>query len=122
MDETAAIDAFAALSQDTRLAALRLLVTAGPAGLPAGDVARALAVPHNTLSTHLAVLTRAGLVQSRRESRSVIYRADFTGLRSLIDFLLRDCCRGAPDLCIPLLDAALPAACGAAVATRRTPT
>jgi ArsR family transcriptional regulator, arsenate/arsenite/antimonite-responsive transcriptional repressor len=101
MDARAAIDAFAALAQDTRLATFRLLVEAGPAGLPAGDIARRLGVPHNTLSTHLATLHRAGLVVARRESRSVIYVADMAGMRAVIDFLLRDCCQGHPELCLP---------------------
>lgn len=109
---SAALEAFGALSQETRLAAFRLLVEAGAEGLPAGDIARQLGVPHNTLSTHLGILARAGLVTARRESRLVIYAADFAGMRGLIGFLLQDCCRGRPDLCAPLLEAVVtPAAC-----------
>lgn len=111
MDMNAAIEGFAALAQETRLATFRLLVEAGPQGLPAGDVARALAVPHNTLSTHLAQLTRAGLVTSRRDGRQVIFAADFDGMRSLIAYLIEDCCQGRPEACGPLLEAALPACC-----------
>ncbi len=107
----AAIEGFAALAQETRLAAFRLLVEAGPEGLPAGDIARALSVPHNTLSTHLAQLSRAGLVTARREGRQVIFATDFAGMRGLIAFLVEDCCRGRPETCAPLLDAALPACC-----------
>lgn len=110
MDVIAAIDRFAALAQDTRLRAFRLLVEAGAEGMPAGEIARRLGVPHNTMSVHLAQLTRAGLIRSRRESRSVIYLADFAGVRALLAFLLQDCCRGRPEACGPLLDAALPAA------------
>lgn len=108
MESKAAVAALGALAQDTRLAAFRALVVAGPAGLGAGDVARALGVPHNTLSSHLAALRRAGLVAARRDGRSVVYAADMRGVRALLDFLLRDCCRGRADLCAPLLDAALP--------------
>ena len=104
----AAIEGFAALAQATRLAAFRLLVEAGPTGLPAGDVARALAVPHNTLSSHLAQLARAGLVTSRRDGRQVIFAADFDGMRGLIAYLIEDCCRGRPEASGPLLEAALP--------------
>lgn len=109
MDIAAAIDSFGALAQDTRLRAFRLLVEAGEEGMPAGEIARQLGVPHNTMSVHLAQLARAGLIRSRRESRSVIYLADFDGIRALLAFLLQDCCRGRPEACGPLLDAALPA-------------
>lgn len=102
-----ATEAFAALSQDTRLTVFRLLVEAGAEGMPAGGIARHLGVPHNTMSSHLAILCRAGLVTSRRESRSIIYAADFAGVRALIAFLLRDCCKGRPDAFEPLLDAVL---------------
>ena len=107
MDEIAAVESLSALAQDTRLRVFRLLVETGPEGLPAGEVARRLGVPANTMSTHLAVLTRAGLVHARRDSRLVIYAADVAGLRGLIAFLLEDCCRGRPEACGPLLDAAL---------------
>ena len=108
MDMTSAIDGFAALAQETRLAALRLLVEAAPEGLPAGEVGRALGVPHNTRSGHLAQLSRAGLVTARREGRQVIFAADFAGMRGLIAFLVEDCCHGRPEACLPLLDAAFP--------------
>ena len=107
MDRTTATEAFGALAQDTRLAVFRLLVEAGAEGMPAGDIARCLGTPHNTMSTHLGILARAGLVTSRRESRSVIYAADYGGIRALIAFLLQDCCKGRPEVCAPLLDAAL---------------
>lgn len=101
MDKSAAIRALDGLAQETRLDAFRLLVRAGEEGLPAGEIARALGVPHNTLSSHLAVLTGAGLVASRREGRSIIYRADFAGTRSLLAFLMEDCCQGHPEACPP---------------------
>ncbi|MDN3524641.1 metalloregulator ArsR/SmtB family transcription factor [Halomonas sabkhae] len=93
------IDVFSALSQSTRLETFRLLVRHEPDGLPAGDIARELDVPHNTMSTHLGVLARAGLVTSRRQSRSVIYRACLEHLQGTLDALLRDCCAGNPDAC-----------------------
>ena len=105
-----ATEAFGALSQETRLAVFRLLVEAGAEGMPAGDVARHLGVPHNTMSTHLGILVRAGLAASRRDGRSIIYAADYDGIRALITFMLQDCCRGRPEVCAPLLDAALAAA------------
>lgn len=106
-----ATDALAALAQESRLEAFRLLVRAGADGLPAGDIARTLAIPHNTLSTHLAHLTRAGLLQSRREGRSVIYSVDFEGTCGLLGFLIEDCCQGTPEACNLALDSVLPACC-----------
>lgn len=97
MDKSAAIRALGGLAQDTRLDAFRLLVRAGDGGMPAGEIARSLGVPHNTMSTHLAVLAGAGLVKSRREGRSIIYRADFAGTRRLLSFLVEDCCAGVPE-------------------------
>ena len=108
MDKISAIDSLAALAQETRLAAFRLLVEAGHDGMPAGEIARALGVPHNTLSTHLAILTRAGLVTAQRDSRRMIHAARLEGLGALMGFLLRDCCGGRPELCAPLLAAAMP--------------
>ncbi|MDW5376118.1 metalloregulator ArsR/SmtB family transcription factor [Halomonas sp. HP20-15] len=102
MDNTTVIDAFAALSQSTRLETFRLLVRHEPEGLPAGEIARLLEVPHNTLSTHLGVLSRAGLVVARRHSRSMIYRANLERMRETLSFLVRDCCAGSPELCEPL--------------------
>lgn len=92
MDKTKAVDAFAALSQETRLTALRVLVEHGRSGLPAGDLADRLGVPHNTLSFHLSHLVRAGLVVSRRNGRQVIYVANIDALQSLARFLLENCC------------------------------
>jgi DNA-binding transcriptional ArsR family regulator len=102
MDAQAAAS-FAALAQATRLTAFRKLIAAHPEGLAAGEIARLCAVPHNTMSTHLAVLARARLVTSRKQSRAVIYRADLEGFRKLVLFLTRDCCNSRPDICAPLL-------------------
>jgi arsenate reductase len=101
MESPEALLAFAALAQDTRLTAFRLLVQHEPEGLPAGEVARRLDVPQNTMSAHLATLTRAGLLRQDRRSRTVIYRADLERFRALILFMTEDCCAGRVDLCGP---------------------
>ncbi len=104
MDEKSALAAFAALSQDTRLAVLRLLLQAGEAGMPAGMIGERLGVRQNTMSTNLAVLLQAGLVCNRREGRIVRYFADIEGVRGLLAFLLEDCCGGRPERCQPIID------------------
>lgn len=117
MEIITAVKALSALSQPTRLEAFRLLVSRGREGMPAGEIARALDVPHNTLSSHLTILANAGLVSSRREARSIIYRIEFEGVRELLSFLMEDCCRGRPEVCRPLLDSVLERSappCGAA--------
>lgn len=103
MESNLAVDALSALAQTTRLAAFRLLVRHEPEGLPAGDIAEALETPPNTMSAHLAILARAGLVRGERRGRSIIYRADLDGFRALSLFLLKDCCAGSPDVCAPLI-------------------
>jgi ArsR family transcriptional regulator len=103
MDNESAILALGALSQATRLDTFKLLVRNEPDGLPAGEIARTLDVPQNTMSAHLAILSRSGLVQAERHGRSIIYRADMTALRKLMVFLIKDCCAGNTDLCVPLL-------------------
>jgi len=108
MESQHVILALAALAQSTRLDVFRLLVKHEPDGLPAGDIARELAVPHNTMSSHLGILSRAGLINSERRSRSIIYRADLDRLREVVTFLLRDCCGGHPGVCAPLIDALAP--------------
>jgi len=109
MDNKTAIQAFSALAQPTRLAAFRTLIQAEPGGLPAGDLAARLDVPQNTLSAHLTVLSGANLVTSRREGRSIIYRADLTAIRALTGFLLEDCCRLDTTQSEPLLACLTPA-------------
>jgi arsenate reductase len=99
MNDTAAVDTFASLAQPTRLTAVRRLLAAYPASLPAGELARACEAPHNTMSGHLGILTRAGLVQVERAGRSMNYRADPRALRRVLAFLAKDCCNGRPDLC-----------------------
>jgi DNA-binding transcriptional ArsR family regulator len=103
MDKETTILALAALAQGTRLDTFRLLVRHEPEGLPAGEIARQLAIPHNTMSSHLAILTRAGLIGAERQSRSIVYRARLDQLREMTLFLVKDCCGGNPDLCGPLV-------------------
>ncbi|WP_319798422.1 metalloregulator ArsR/SmtB family transcription factor [Nitrobacter sp.] len=103
MESTPAIAALGALAQATRLDTFRLLVKHEPDGMAAGDIARRLDVPQNTMSAHLAILARAGLVRSERHSRSIIYRADLDALRELMLFLVKDCCAGSLELCAPLV-------------------
>lgn len=106
MESEDALLALSALAQTTRLDVFRLLVAHEPEGLPAGEVARHLAVPANTLSAHLAILARAGLIVAARRSRSIVYRARPERLHALVGFLVEDCCGGRADLCPP--SAALP--------------
>lgn len=103
MESDQAILAFAALAQPTRLDVFRLLIGHEPEGLPAGEIARQMSVPHNTMSTHLAVLTRAGLIAAERHSRSIIYRARLEAVGALTAFLVKDCCGGRAEICAPLI-------------------
>ncbi len=103
METKNAIAALAALAQRTRLETFRLLVKSEPDGIPAGELARMMDIPQNTMSAHLATLSRAGIVRSERQSRSIIYRADLEGFRKLTLFLLKDCCGGNAELCGPLI-------------------
>jgi ArsR family transcriptional regulator, arsenate/arsenite/antimonite-responsive transcriptional repressor len=102
MDMQECLDALTALSQSTRLKTFRLLVLQEPTGLWAGEIARQLDVPQNTMSTHLAVLARAGLVRAERNGRSIVYRADLDALRAVMLFLVKDCCGARTELCQPL--------------------
>ena len=104
MDNIEAVASLSALAQPTRLEVFRQLVRCEPEGLPAGEIAKRLDVPHNTMSTHLGILERAGLVSSQRHSRSIVYRVDLTSVRTLVVYLLKDCCGGSPELCAPLLE------------------
>ncbi|MDX1922846.1 MAG: metalloregulator ArsR/SmtB family transcription factor [Alphaproteobacteria bacterium] len=103
MDDEATISALSALAQPTRLAVFRLLISHEPGGLPVGEIAQALDVPHNTMSTHLSILARAGLVKFTRHSRSIVYQASLDQLRGVVTFLLKDCCGGRPEICAPLI-------------------
>ncbi|KQN31999.1 ArsR family transcriptional regulator [Sphingomonas sp. Leaf34] len=103
MENDSAIAALTALARGTCPDVFRLLVRHEPDGLAAGEIARQLKVPQNTMSAHLGILSRAGIVRSERRSRSIVYRADLDGLRTLTLFLIKDCYAGLPELCAPLL-------------------
>jgi DNA-binding transcriptional ArsR family regulator len=105
-DPAAAIAALSALAHAGRLEVFRLLVRAGPGGLPAGEVARATDSRLNTLSTNLGILSAAGLVASRREGRRVIYTANYAAMTDLLAYLVEDCCGGEPGICAPLAEVA----------------
>ncbi len=99
MESKQAVELLAALAQETRLAIFRHLVKVGESGASAGSIADALDVPNPTLSFHLKELQRASVIASRRESRSIFYRANFPTVKSLVDFLTQDCCGGHPEVC-----------------------
>src|ERR1700674_4598142 len=103
MKKPDAVAALAALAQDSRLDVYRLLVQAGPEGLPAGQVATALGLAPNTLTFHFDRLRSAGLVTVRREGRSMIYAARFETMNALLGYLTENCCQGAPDACAPVI-------------------
>ncbi|GLK79725.1 ArsR/SmtB family transcription factor [Methylopila turkensis] len=103
--EASALDALSALGQQTRLRIFRRLVTTAPEPQPAGDIAEALGCLQNTLSTHLAILARAGLITGVRDGRSILYAANFDGMRGLVNYLLEDCCAGRPEVCAPVFEA-----------------
>ena len=110
MDDTEVISALAALAQSTRLETFRRLVAREPQGIPAGELARLVEVPQNTMSAHLAVLARAKLIVGERHSRSIVYRANLDRFREIALFLLKDCCGGRAELCAPLIAGSPPAA------------
>jgi DNA-binding transcriptional ArsR family regulator len=99
MESKDALAALSALAHETRLAVFRRLVELGPPGESAGAIADGLGIPAPTLSFHLKELERAGLVAARRESRNIIYAAHYAGMRGLLDFLMKDCCQGRPEMC-----------------------
>lgn len=111
MELSIAIRRLAALAQESRLAVFRRLVKAGPEGMAAGDIARELGVPPNTLSAQLSQLAVAGLVTGRRDGRSIIYAAAYDGMTELLAYLMEDCCQGRPEVCAPLTQIASAAAC-----------
>ena len=99
-----AIQAFAALSQPTRVEVVKLLVRKGAEGMLAGEISGQLGVLQNTMSTDLKILTAAGLIRSVMNGREIRYYADFAGIRGVLSFLMEDCCGGEPELCAPILD------------------
>ena len=105
-----ALSDLAALGQPSRLQIFRLLMRHEPDGLQAKAISESVSMPHNTLSTHLAIVARAGLVTGERRGRLIIYRANIQGMRNLISFLVMDCCQGHPEVCLR--------SCGAEVARK----
>src|SRR5208283_5369415 len=103
MKKSAVIEALGALAQETRLDIFRLRVQRGPEGVPAGEIGARLAQPSPTLSFHLNQLRFAGLVTSRRESRSIIYSANFKAMNDLLGYLTENCCGGRTELCSPVV-------------------
>ena len=99
METENAIEAFSALAQETRLSVFRLLVAAGSDGMPAGTIAKALSATPSTLSHHLSLLERAGLLRSWRVQRQIFYAADYEGVRQVLAFLMDDCFSGIPEIC-----------------------
>lgn len=111
METTTAVRRLSALAQDSRLSVFRLLVKAGTTGLAAGEIAKSLDIPANTLSAQLNILSSAELITSRREGRSIIYSAAFEVMGELMVYLVEDCCQGHDDVCQPLTDATTRIAC-----------
>jgi len=109
MDTNDAIKRLSALAQESRLEVFRLLVKAGPEGKAAGDIARNIGIPSNTLSAQLLILSNAGLVKARRDGRSIIYAVNYESMSDLLVFLTEDCCGGRTEICAPL--AALASQC-----------
>lgn len=104
MDKRESLSALAALGQETRLDVFRLLVKLAPDGLPAGEIAKRLDVVQNTMSAHLGVLARSGLICSRRKGRIIEYGVDYESVRGFLAFLMQDCCQGEPEICSPLFE------------------
>lgn len=101
LNDKQAVTALGALAQESRLQAFRLLVRHGEKGIPAGEIAEALGVPPATLSFHLSQLAQGGLIDSRRNGRSIIYFVNVCGVRALMAYLTEDCCGGRAELCLP---------------------
>ncbi len=104
MDVGLALEALSALSHETRLWAFRLLVQAGPQGLAAGEIAEALGSRQNTMSSHLKILATAELIESQRDGRSIVYKANYDTVRELVLFLMEDCCAGNNAVCRPVAE------------------
>jgi ArsR family transcriptional regulator len=107
----AAVNSLSALAHEGRLKVFRMLVKAGPAGVPAGEISRRMKVPPNSLSANLNILSNAGLVASRRDGRSIIYSARYDQMTGLLGYLMEDCCNGDASICAPLAQIANRAAC-----------
>jgi DNA-binding transcriptional ArsR family regulator len=111
MEFYAAVACLSALAHEGRLRVFRMLVQEGVMGLAAGEIARRLDTPPNSLSANLTVLSHAGLIRARRQGRSIIYTAEYDRMRDLLGFLVEDCCGGSPEICSPLADVLRRASC-----------
>lgn len=120
METKPAVTVLAALAQETRLMIFRLLIEAGPKGVPAGVIAQKLEVPGATLSFHLKELSHAGLLTSRQEGRFVYYMADFERMAALMSFLTQNCCRGMPQECLSVMETALGQCCAPSKTKRKS--
>jgi ArsR family transcriptional regulator, arsenate/arsenite/antimonite-responsive transcriptional repressor len=107
MEQEGAILALGALAQNTRLETFRLLVKSEPEGVPAGELARSIGIPQNTMSAHLSILSRANLIVSQRHSRSIIYRVNLKTFQALMMFMVQDCCGGRSALSGEFLESLL---------------
>jgi ArsR family transcriptional regulator len=119
METASAVAALAALAQETRLSAFRLLVQAGPQGLAAGDIAEKLQVPSATLSFHLKELSHSTLVTSRQDGRFIYYAVNFENMAALMTFLTQNCCQGMPEECLTVVETALGQCCAPAQSKRK---
>lgn len=119
MKKSSVVTALGALAQETRLDVFRLLVQKGPEGMPAGEIGQRLGQPSPTLSFHLNQLRFAGLITSRRESRSIIYSANFKAMSELLGYLTENCCGGRSELCTPSAVSASPSQCAAQPSSKR---
>ena len=111
MEMKTAVTALSALAHQGRLSTFRMLVQAGREGIPAGEIARRLDTPANTLSANLNILANAGLIENRREGRSIIYTAQYGHMTELLEYLMQDCCGGSPEICASLAEVILRSRC-----------
>lgn len=111
METKDAVNLLAALAQETRLSLFRLLIEAGPEGMPPGNIGEQLGVPGATLSFHLKELSHSGLVNPRQQGRFIYYSADFSKMAELMTFLTKNCCKGMPQKCLSVMETALGSCC-----------
>ena len=104
MNDADVVAAFSALGQPKRLEAFKLLVTREPEGLHAGELARIMDTPFNTMSAHMAILVRSGLVNAARNGRFITYRVNISEFAQIMTYLFKDCCDGRPELCAPMFE------------------
>jgi DNA-binding transcriptional ArsR family regulator len=113
METKTAVTALSALAHQGRLSAFRTLIQAGQEGISAGELARRLEVPPNSLSANLTILSHAGLIASRRDGRSVIYSAQYDSMAAVLEFLMEDCCAGSPEICASMAEVLRRSQCAA---------